>query len=109
MMAKVSAVGRLLAVLLAIVSGFITNPIIDPLLLIFGGIAAIGNTPERNNKNYLMAIVLLLGTNTLEAMPYTGSYLARIFGSLAVAFVGASVVAITITLEQRIQRDWMKK
>jgi len=26
---------------------------------------------------------------------------------LGIAFVGASVVAITITLEQRIVRDWM--
>jgi hypothetical protein len=28
--------------------------------------------------------------------------------SLATAFVGASIVAITITLEERIRRDWMK-
>jgi hypothetical protein len=78
------------------------------LLLIFGGIAAIGNTPERNSKNYLIAIVLILGANTLQAMPYVGSYLATIFESLGVAFVGASIIAITITLEQRIVRDWVK-
>jgi len=107
-MSKISAVGRLLAVLLAIASAFISNPIIIPLLIIFGGIAAIGNTPERNSKNYQMAIILLLGSNTLAAMPYTGSALATIFMSLGAAFVGASVVAITITLEQRIVRDWLK-
>jgi hypothetical protein len=39
----------------------------------------------------------------------TGSYLATIFMSLATAFVGASIVAITITLEERIRRDWLKK
>ena len=108
-MSKVSAVGRLLAVLLAIASAFVANPIIVPLLLIFGGIAAIGNTPERNAKNYMITVVLLLGSNTLEAMPYVGSYLATIFMSLAAAFVGASIIAITITLEQRIVRDWVKK
>lgn len=108
-MEKLSAVGRALAVILAIVSAFVSNPIIPALLLIFGGVAAIGNTPERNSKNYQMAIVLLLGANALEAMPYTGSYLAAIFTSLGIAFVGASVVAITITLEQRIVRDWVKK
>jgi hypothetical protein len=108
MMTKISAIGRALAVILAIASGFFSNPIIAPLLLIFGGIAAIGNTPERNSKNYLIAIVLILGANALEAMPYTGSYLAQIFSSLGIAFVGASIVAITITLEQRIVRDWRK-
>ena len=107
-MTKVSAVGRLLAVLVAIVSGFISNPIIVPLLLIFGGIAAIGNTPDRNAKNYMITVVLLLSSNTLEAMPYIGSYLATIFMSLGAAFVGASIIAITITLERRIVADWVK-
>ena len=107
-MIRISAIGRLLAVLLAIASAFFNSPIIVPLLLIFGGIAAIGNTPERNSKNYQMAIVLILGANTLEAMPYTGSYLATVFMSLGAAFVGASMVAIAITLEQRIVRDWVK-
>lgn len=106
-MEKFSAVGRALAVILAIVSAFVSNPVIAPLLLLFGGIAAIGNTPERNTKNYQMAIVLVVGASFLEAVPYVGSYLVAIFTALGIAFVGASVVAITITLEQRITRDWM--
>jgi hypothetical protein len=106
-MERFSAVGRALAVILAIVSAFVSNPIIAPLLLLFGGIAAIGNTPDRNAKNYQMAIVLVLGANLLETVPYVGSYLAAVFTSLGIAFVGASIVAITITLEQRIVRDWM--
>ena len=107
-MNRISAVGRALAVILAIASAFFSNPLIVPLLLIFGGIAAIGNTPERNAKNYQMAIVLILGAKMLEAIPYTGPYLATVFESLGAAFVGASIVAITITLQQRIQRDWLK-
>jgi len=106
-MERFSAVGRALAVILAIVSAFVSNPIIAPLLLLFGGIAAIGNTPERNTKNYQMAIVLVIGANLLEAVPYIGSYLVAIFTGLGIAFVGASIVAITITLEQRITRDWL--
>jgi len=105
-MERFSAVGRALAVILAIVSGFVSNPIIAPLLLLFGGIAAIGNTPERNIKNYQMAIILVVGSSLLEAVPYIGGYLDTIFSSLGMAFVGASMVAITITLEQRIVRDW---
>jgi hypothetical protein len=107
-MEKVSAAGRLLAVILAIASAFVSNPLLAPLLLLFGGIAAIGNSSERNAKNYLMTIVLLLGAATLHVIPFAGPYLAMIFSSLGVAFVGASIVAITITLEYRIQRDWLK-
>lgn len=107
-MNKLSAVARLLAVLLAIASAFVSSALTIPLLLIFGGIAAIGNTPERNSKNYLITVVLLLGSNTLEGMPYVGSYLAAIFMSLGAAFVGASIIAITITLERRIVADWVK-
>ncbi len=106
-MEKFSAVGRALAVILAIVSAFVSNPIIAPLLILFGGIAAIGNTPERNSKNYLIAIVLVVGANVLEAVPYIGSYLVAVFTALGIAFVGASIIAITITLEQRIVRDWL--
>jgi hypothetical protein len=108
-MEKISAVARLLAILLAIASAFFTSSLTVPLLLILGGIAAIGNTPDRNAKNYLMAIVLVLGAPMLDAMPLTGPYLATVFTSLGAAFVGASIVAITITLEERIRRDWLKK
>ena len=107
-MTKLSAIGRLLAVLLAIVSAFVSNPIIAPLLLIFGGVAAIGNTPDRNAKNYLITAVLILGASTLQGFPYVGTYLTAIFESLGIAFVGASIIAITITLERRIVADWVK-
>jgi hypothetical protein len=107
-MNKVTAAARLLAVLLALASAFVSSPLIAPLLLLFGGIAAIGNTTERNSKNILMAIVLVLGAKTLEVIPFTGVYLAAIFGSLGVAFVGASIVAISITLAYRIERDWVR-
>src|ERR1700754_1420853 len=100
-MDKISAAARALAVILAIASAFFYSPLIVPLLLLFGGIAAIGNSPERNNKNYLMTLVLLLGATTLNAIPFAGNYLVTIFSSLGTAFVGASIVAIVITLEYR--------
>lgn len=54
-----------------------------------------------------MAIVLLLGASVLGAVPYIGTYLVAVFTALGIAFVGASIIAITITLEQRIVRDWL--
>jgi uncharacterized iron-regulated membrane protein len=98
---------RSLAILLAIVSGFISFPLMVPLLLALGGIAAINNNSEKNSRNFLITIVLILGAKTLQAVPFIGSYLATIFASLGTAFLGASIVAIVITLAYRMKRDWL--
>jgi len=107
-MNKISAAARGCAIIVAIASAFVSAPLIATLLLIFGGIAAIGNNSEKNNKNFLMAIILILGAKTLQTIPFAGSYLATIFASLGIAFVGASIVAVTITLGYRLERDWLK-
>jgi len=107
-MNEICAAARALAVILSIVSAFISVPLTAPLLLLFGGIAAIKNDSEKNSRNYLITIVLLLGAQTLEVIPGIGPHLATIFGSLGIAFVGASIVAIVITLVLRIKRDWVK-
>jgi hypothetical protein len=104
----ISAAARALAVILAIVSAFIFVPVTTPLLLVLGGIAAINNNSEKNSRNFLMTIVLILGAKTLSAIPVIGSYLATIFTSLGIAFVGASMVAIVVTLAYRLKRDWVK-
>ena len=102
------AAARTLAIILAIISAFVSVPLTAPLLLIFGGIAAIKNDSEKNSRNFLITIVLLLGADTLGVLPGIGSYLATIFASLGTAFVGASIVAIVITLALRLKRDWVK-
>ena len=107
-MDKIASVARVLAVILAIASAFFSSPLIFPLLFVFGGIAAIGNNSERNSKNYQMTIVLILSAGMLKAIPLVGSYLATIFSSLGAAFVGASIIAIIITLQHRIKQDWLK-
>jgi hypothetical protein len=107
-MNEMCAAARALAIILSIASAFISVPLTAPLLLFFGGIAAIKNDSEKNSRNYLITIVLLLGAGTLEVAPVIGSYLATIFTSLGIAFVGASIVAVVITLAYRIKRDWVK-
>lgn len=107
-MNEICAAARALAVLLAVVSVFITVPLTAPLLLLFGGIAAIKNDSERNTRNFIITLVLLLGAPTLVVIPLVGPALVKMFASLAIAFVGASMVAIVITLALRIKRDWVK-
>lgn len=108
-MNEICAAARALAVLLAIVSAFITTPLTGPLLLLFGGIAAIRNDSEKNTRNFIITIVLLLGAPALAVLPMVGPNLATMFSSLGLAFVGASIVAIVITLALRIKRDWTKR
>jgi len=107
-MDKIYAAARALAVILAITSAFVAIPNAVLLLLVLGGISAIGNDSERNSRTYLIAIVLILGAKTLEAIPVAGAALATIFASLGTAVIGASMVAITITLACRIKSDWTK-
>jgi hypothetical protein len=107
-MNEICAAARALAVLLAIVSAFINVPLTAPLLLLFGGIAAIKNDSEKNTRNFIITLVLLLGAPTLAAIPAVGQPLAVMFASLGIAFVGASIVAIVITLALRIKKDWVK-
>ena len=107
-MNEIAAAARALAVILSIVSAFVSVPLTAPLLLVFGGIAAIKNDSEKNARNFLITLVLLLGAKTLEVLPAVGPYLAAIFTSLGIAFVGASIVAIVITLTYRLKRDWVK-
>ena len=108
-MNEICAAARALAVLLAIVSAFINVPLTAPLLLLFGGIAAIKNDSEKNTRNFIITLVLLLGAPTLAAIPGVGQHLAIMFASLGIAFVGASIVAIVITRALRIKKDWVKK
>jgi hypothetical protein len=104
----ITAAARALAIILAIASAFISVPLTPALLLILGGIAALQNNSDKNSKNFLMTIVLLLGAEELAVIPAVGPYLATIFGSLGIAFVGASIVAIVVTLAYRLKRDWVK-
>ena len=107
-MNMICAAARAIAIILAIVSAFVSVPLTAPLLLVFGGIAAINNNSEKNSRNFLITIVLLIGAKSLEVLPAIGSQLATIFASLGLAFVGASIVAIIITLGMRLKRDWVK-
>ena len=64
----VNAAARALAVILAIVSAFISVSLTAPLLFVFGGIAAIKNNSEKNSRNFIITVVLILGAKTLQVL-----------------------------------------
>ena len=105
-MDKLYAVARLLGIALAIVSAFVAIPNVALALLILGAVAAIGNDMDRNVKLMIGAVVLTLTAKSLEAVPAVGPQLATIFANVGIAFVGASVMAITLLIVTRVRTDW---
>jgi hypothetical protein len=106
---KLYAVARLLAVVVAIAAAFVTVPYVATLLLVLGAIAGVGVAKEDRTRLYLVALLLVMGSKLLEGLPApAGTYLAGIFGNLGAAYVGASVVALTLSLLASIKQDWSK-
>jgi hypothetical protein len=100
-MGKLYAVARAAAVLVAVVAAFATIPYAAVILLVLGAIAGIGNSPEDNMRVFLIAIVLAVGSKSLEAIPEAGAYLSAIFSGIGTATFGASVAGIAIGLYRR--------
>ena len=109
-MEKIFAISTLLAVLLAIVSAFVSVPMSAAALLILGGIGALNNTnhPDLRLRIYAAAILLILGAKTLTAIPVVGDPLAAIFSGIAIAVTGASVVGIALAIYQLIKSNLTK-
>jgi hypothetical protein len=105
---KICALARVIAILVAIIAAFVVIPQVAVILLVLGGIAAITNTAEDNLRIYLVTVVLILGAKMLEVIPVAGVPLAAIFGNIATAMVGCSIVAITLRIIARIKSDWVK-
>jgi hypothetical protein len=97
---KIYMISTLLAVILAIVTAFVSIPMSAAALLILGGIGALNNPPDLRLRIYGATIVLILGAKSLSAIPMAGDYLAAIFAGVAIALTGASVVGVTLGIYQ---------
>jgi hypothetical protein len=108
---KIYTISTLLAVLLAIVSAFVSVPMSAAALLVLGGIGALNNSnhPDLRLRIYAAAILLILGAKSLTAIPVVGDPLAAIFSGIATAFIGASVVGITLAVIQLITSNLSKQ
>ena len=104
-LSKITTISTLLAVLLAIVTAFVSIPMSAAALLILGGFGAINNPPDLRLRIYAAAIILTLGAKSLTAIPAVGDPLAAIFAGVAIALTGASVVGITIAIYQLMKTN----
>jgi hypothetical protein len=105
-MTKIYGAARALAVLAAIAAAFVTVPYIAALLLVLGAIAGVGNSAEDSGRVFIIAIVLAVGSKTLEGIPEIGSYLATIFGGIGTVAFGAAVTGVVTGLYRRTMADF---
>ena len=73
-------------------------PQLASVLLVLGGVSAIGNKAEDNIRVYLVATVFTVAAKNLAGLVGVGSYLVSIFGNIGVAATGAAAVAVTMAL-----------
>lgn len=97
-MDKVYAGARALALLVAIAAAFVTVPQLATVLLVLGGVSAIGNKPEDNMRVYLVATVFTVASGNLGDFMAVGAQLKAIFTNIGVAATGAAAVGAILAL-----------
>jgi hypothetical protein len=107
---KICTISTLLAVILAIASAFVAVPYSAAILLVLGGIGALNtsNKPDLRLRIYAAAIILIIGAKTLVEIPAVGLSLATIFTGVGIAFIGASMVGITLALGYSAKSNLLK-
>jgi len=105
---KLCALARVLAILVAIAAAFVAIPQVAAILLVLGAISGIDNTSETSLRVYVVTLVLMAGSRSLEAIPAVGEPLAAIFSNIGMAMLGYSIAAITIRMGMRVKDDWVK-
>ena len=106
MMSKLYGAARTLAILVAIAAAFVTVPYVAAVLLVLGAIAGVGNSAEDSARVFVIAIVLAVGSKSLEGIPGVGGYLATIFGGIGTAAFGAAVTGVVTGLYRRTMADF---
>ena len=105
-MDKIYSAARAIAVIYAIAGAFMVLPEPALILLILGGIAALGHASEDNQRVLLTAIALNICAPLLASIPTIGGHLATIFGGFGTAYAGAAIVGIAMSLIARVRSDW---
>jgi hypothetical protein len=105
-MDKIYAAARAIAVIYAIVGAFMPLPESALVLLVLGGVSALGSGSEDNQRVLLTAVALSICAPLLMAIPSAGDKLAAIFGGFGTAYAGAAIVGIAMALVARVRSDW---
>lgn len=103
-MEKISSIATALAVVLAIIAGFVAIPSVDAslVILILGIIGGIAASQDGAIRMYLAVLVLPAVGAALGGIPTIGEYLSAIFGNLTAAAAGVSASLIARRLYEMV-------
>ena len=97
---------RIVTILLAIVAGIITIPVLGPYIaaiLVVLGIIGAFDTPDDRRLPIMVSTLILMGvSSTLAAIPAVGIYLANIMGNIGIVFSGLSLMLIVLAIFGRL-------
>ena len=100
MLMKIGGLARAVAIVLAIVAGFVALTMMNvPLVLVvLGLIAGLAMTEDRIVVTTVILIALPIVGTALATLPSVGAQLAAVCGNLQMAMAGALATAIAIRL-----------
>jgi hypothetical protein len=100
MLMKIGGLARAVAIVLAIVAGFVALTMMNvPLVLVvLGLIAGLAMTEDRIVVTTVILIALPIVGTALATIPSVGAQLAAVCGNLQMAMAGALATAIAIRL-----------
>lgn len=107
MLGKVCGLARALAIILAVVAGFVAIPGLDTTLVIIvlSLIAGIAYTDDSLRGLLLLAIGLPLVGAALAHLPMLGDQLSAVAGNVAIGAASAAATGIAIMLYRTVMGD----
>lgn len=107
MMQKIAGLARALAILLAVVAGFVAIPGLDIglVLVVLGLVAGLGYYSGDTTRLVLTVLVLPAVAAALGHIPAIGEQLATIAGGVALAGAAAAATAIACRLGCLVKGD----
>jgi hypothetical protein len=107
MLGKVAGLARALAIILAVVAGFVAIPNLNVamVLVVLGLIAGLGYSEETATRLVLTVLVLSLVGSALATIPGIGSQLGMVAANVAMAGAGAVATVLAIRLFDLVKND----
>ena len=107
MLGKIAGLARALAIILAVVAGFVAIPNLNVALVLvaLGLIAGLGYAEEAVTRLVLTVLVLPVVAVALGNIPTIGEQLGAAASNVAVAAAGAAATAIAIRLFNLVKGD----
>ena len=109
MLKKVAGLARALAVILAVVAGFVAIPNLDVALalVVLGLVAGLGYCEDTATRLILSVLVLPVVGMALGNIPNIGEQLGAIAGNIGLAAAGAAATLLAVRIFNLVKGDLM--